>query len=549
MTILLNVFLHLLEMSMVASLVGLVVLLLQKLLQKKISPRYTNILWIAFLVSLLNPFRLESSFNVYSLLGVNDMVDKFCEQVENLMAGSSTSSIKENTMGNQGENFIYEYSNTNDFWWETVDFSFLDGTGAKESWLTIKRFMAENPIIAGGIFIGTFVYFVGAIGCMIRSIAYQIKFCRQTQKCENERLYRILEECINQLQIKKKVELVCHEMVGVPSILGIRHPKIYVNSALNVLEDKEIKLVFLHELSHYKNGDLLKNKVIQFLKTIYWYHPVVQILCDQWKKDLEFANDEFVLQQMPPKSVKEYCKTLLKVISLSGVSTVHGKVNFSLSMTSKPKELERRIKKMKLQEGYAKNKIVVFISMLVLVCVITVCFATNDVEHKQIEKVEQADSELQEEVENKNVSSESLAEKLSEKLGYPLEKEATVSRALETRIHPITNEKITHNGVDLVYEDIRGENVLATYDGQVIFAEYDSSYGNTVVLAHKMEDTVFYSRYCHLSEMEVEKGDTVEKGQTIGKVGATGMATGAFLHFEILDLEKVALDPMELLSE
>lgn len=86
-----------------------------------------------------------------------------------------------------------------------------------------------------------------------------------------------------------------------------------------------------------------------------------------------------------------------------------------------------------------------------------------------------------------------------------------------------------HLGFDLA--STRGAAVTASNTGRVLFAGYLGIYGNCVVLDHGMGVQTLYG---HLSSMDVEKGDRVEKGETIGRSGATGMAGGDHVHFTVL---------------
>jgi len=97
-----------------------------------------------------------------------------------------------------------------------------------------------------------------------------------------------------------------------------------------------------------------------------------------------------------------------------------------------------------------------------------------------------------------------------------------------------------HTGIDIRARRGGGDSVLASRGGRVIRAQTMSGYGRMVEIRH--EDG-FSTRYAHLRRMTVRKGATVAKGEVIGTVGATGRATTAHLHFEILTPGYRFLDP------
>ena len=73
--------------------------------------------------------------------------------------------------------------------------------------------------------------------------------------------------------------------------------------------------------------------------------------------------------------------------------------------------------------------------------------------------------------------------------------------------------------------------VLAAGDGRVVHADYLGIYGNCVIVDHGLG---VQSLYAHLSSLEVGAGDSVQKGQTLGRSGMTGLAGGDHLHFTML---------------
>ncbi len=115
---------------------------------------------------------------------------------------------------------------------------------------------------------------------------------------------------------------------------------------------------------------------------------------------------------------------------------------------------------------------------------------------------------------------------------FPLAVPSPITSLFGFRIHPITGTRRFHAGTDIGAE--QGTPVLAAQDGKVVTADYAGGYGLMVVLDHLVEDTELQSRYAHLSDILVEPGADVKKGEVIGLVGSTGNSTGPHLHFEML---------------
>ena len=76
-----------------------------------------------------------------------------------------------------------------------------------------------------------------------------------------------------------------------------------------------------------------------------------------------------------------------------------------------------------------------------------------------------------------------------------------------------------------------GNRGKAAKEGRVTLAYYSESYGYNVLINH---GDLVETRYAHMSELKVEKGQKVSRGQVIGLSGNTGDSTGPHLHFEVI---------------
>lgn len=113
-------------------------------------------------------------------------------------------------------------------------------------------------------------------------------------------------------------------------------------------------------------------------------------------------------------------------------------------------------------------------------------------------------------------------------LAWPVPGYSTITSPFGMRVHPITGVYKLHTGMDI--RAPIGANFVAANDGIVVKAEYNRAYGNMVMIDH---GGGIMTLYAHGSEILVQLGQTVKRGDPILKVGSTGYSTGAHAHFEV----------------
>lgn len=114
---------------------------------------------------------------------------------------------------------------------------------------------------------------------------------------------------------------------------------------------------------------------------------------------------------------------------------------------------------------------------------------------------------------------------------------ARLSSNFGVRLDPFLRRPALHAGVD--YPAPTGTSVVAAASGTVVKASRRGGYGLMVEIDH---GSGHVTRYAHLSAIEVERGQSVEAGQAIGRVGSSGRSTGPHLHYEVRRGGK-AVDP------
>ncbi|MEA5508174.1 M23 family metallopeptidase [Crocosphaera sp. UHCC 0190] len=132
--------------------------------------------------------------------------------------------------------------------------------------------------------------------------------------------------------------------------------------------------------------------------------------------------------------------------------------------------------------------------------------------------------------------------------GYPLPAVAPVGLSYGWHTDPTTGQNFFHGGVDLLAEV--GTPVLAADAGTVVFVAQEGNYGFLVIVDH---GNGRQTRYAHLSRFAAKMGQSVQVGDVLGYVGATGRPDilNSHLHFEVrykFPVGWVAQDPMTHLS-
>ena len=308
-----EVFYNILYLSIIGSILGIIVLILRKTFDKKISPTWKFAMWSLVLFSLLVPFRftLESQ-NSHEFI-ISSGIDKIELAKENLIINES------------GKIFIY-------------------------IWLVVMAII--------------FLYYI------ITSIVMRKRIGKEEVK--DKKILDILENCKKQMEVEKDIKLIKQDYKKVPCIYGLFNTKILVTDEILEKDEQSLNYIFMHELAHFKRYDLLLNKLLILITTIHWFNPIIWFCFKQIRQDMELKADEMVLNKIRKDEEKEYAKTLVRLLPISQEESEPVKL---LCVTDGKKNMERRIKMIKLSDKFKEYKALIGITtLLIVLCVGTFIF-------------------------------------------------------------------------------------------------------------------------------------------------------------------------------
>lgn len=180
---------------------------------------------------------------------------------------------------------------------------------------------------------------------------------------------------------------------------------------------------------------------------------------------------------------------------------------------------------------------------------------TKKIRESFIEKLSEEEKNLQTKIDEINTQYEvinkqilALAQQgidtayIGGELAWPVPGYTRITSKYAMRVHPITGQYKLHTGVDIGAPE--GANFVAANDGIVTKAEYNTAYGNMVIIDHGGGISTLYA---HGSETLVQVGQTVKRGDSVLKVGSTGYSTGPHAHFEVR-INGVTTDPLPYIT-
>ena len=191
-------------------------------------------------------------------------------------------------------------------------------------------------------------------------------------------------------------------------------------------------------------------------------------------------------------------------------------------------ELKKQKKQLNETTEESENKAVALENMIVI--------KNNYISQLSAQEAQYANDIIEMQTEIKKVEAEILTaatlnigyDYVGGEMAWPVPGHTRITSNYGMRTHPITGVYKLHTGVDISASI--GDSFIAANDGVVAKAEYNTAYGNMVLINHGGGVSTLYA---HGSQILVQVGQEVKRGDEVLKVGSTGYSTGPHAHFEV----------------
>lgn len=159
----------------------------------------------------------------------------------------------------------------------------------------------------------TFIWLCGSIIFFLVVITNYFIYIVQKRKnsvlMENNSAFN---EVKNNLGIRRKIKIRVSPSVGSPMLVGVFFPTVYI--PCREIQKDMMKMIFLHELTHYKRYDLVTKWFALFVNAVHWFNPTAYLINKNLSEACETSCDVLVTEEMDEEEQKLYMKTILEMV-------------------------------------------------------------------------------------------------------------------------------------------------------------------------------------------------------------------------------------------
>ncbi|SDF69567.1 BlaR1 peptidase M56 [Paenibacillus sp. cl6col] len=286
--------------SLMASIIVVLILLVRAALKDRLPIKWQYMLWFVLLARMLLPWVPESSFSLYNLFSIADkpitlpissMDDDMSRlSVEHASGINESSRILDNSMSGAERSDV-----TNN-----VSPAFIH-SALSLSWLL------------GVLAITAYV--------LVSNRKLSRRMVKEAYVVSDEDSLRVLQQCREDLKIKRSLPLLISKGVSSPTLYGVLQPKILLpGKYFAQFRNEELRHILLHEFVHYIRKDIVTNWLFSILLILNWFNPILWYASRKMREDQELSCDDRVISCLEEDEVKQYGYTIVKLVEANMTS-------------------------------------------------------------------------------------------------------------------------------------------------------------------------------------------------------------------------------------
>ncbi|HUS91458.1 MAG TPA: efflux RND transporter periplasmic adaptor subunit, partial [Phycisphaerae bacterium] len=169
--------------------------------------------------------------------------------------------------------------------------------------------------VLGALALAWAVVAAGLLGRLLAANARFRRRLRRQSQTPSDELAGLIRACAAEVGLRRCGRVILTPAVRVPALFGVLRPRLLLPVGLpDQLDDKELRHVLLHELTHRKRHDVPLDWLATLLVVVHWPNPLVWLALRRMQADRELACDEAVLARTGGREAQAYGRTVLKLL-------------------------------------------------------------------------------------------------------------------------------------------------------------------------------------------------------------------------------------------
>ncbi|TQR46233.1 M56 family metallopeptidase [Paenibacillus popilliae] len=280
--------------SLMASIIVVLILLVRAALKDRLPIKWQYMLWFVLLARMLLPWVPESSISLYNLFSFADrpitLPFSSTDDVRGRLSAERASGINESS--------------------RNLDKSI---SGAERSDVTNN----DSPAFIHSAL--SLSWLLGVLAITAYVLVSNRKLSRRMMKeayvVSDEDSLHVLEQCREDLKIKRTLPLLISNGVSSPTLYGVLRPKILLpGKYFAQFRNEELRHILLHEFVHYIRKDIVTNWLFSILLILNWFNPILWYASRKMREDQELSCDDRVISCLEADEVKQYGYTIVKLV-------------------------------------------------------------------------------------------------------------------------------------------------------------------------------------------------------------------------------------------
>ncbi|MDD5697273.1 MAG: M56 family metallopeptidase [Victivallaceae bacterium] len=318
------------------------VFLVQFVFSKQIPQKWKYLMWLLVAIRLVMPSLLESKSSIFNLK--NTWQKKTVNPVQLTIAPPTQAAAIENSFP------------------QTVTaYAAVPETGIKLSTVIFSVWATVSLLL--------FLY-------LLRKNSRISALVSKEKTVIASKWLKLLENCKRELKLHIPIQVVETAYVSTPALMGFVRPRILLPEGMqNAMTEPEMKLIFMHELTHLKRGDTIINWIISLIQIIHWFNPFVWLAFAKAREARELACDNDVLSFLEKNKSKKYGLTIIKLLELY---CHENRITGMVGILENKKQMKRRIEMIRNHRQGTKRAAVFTLILLLLMGAVFLSEAIDD---------------------------------------------------------------------------------------------------------------------------------------------------------------------------